>query len=403
MPPHRPFFARGLLLLTLAGLWWTLVLLARQLAWPLPWAMTSGLAHGLLFGLGAMPLFMAGFFFTAGPRWLGVPPVAATALRRPMVAMSLGWGLVLPALHVCVWLAGLGLLLVALGWGLLWREAGRLLAASSRDDRLHLRGMHGAWLIGVCGMAAVGLALVAGQEAWSRKALHATLWWSVLPIYVLALHRMVPMFAEAPRLPGAAGAWRLPERGLLWAGLAGCAWGGAWDVLAPSALPGWAALGRALLEGAAALLLLHQAWRWRRMMRLPLMAMLLCGGLWLALGVGLSAWPVLWRLATDGMPGEAGGLGLAPLHAVFAGGLGSLMMAQVSRVTSAHAGRSLAVDAPVLALFCLLQLAVFLRLCAAWVPATQSWLLPLAALLWGLAMGGWSLRLLAWMRHSAAV
>ncbi len=403
LSPHRPFFARGLLLLALSGLWWWLVLLARRQAWPLPWAVTPGLAHGLLFGLGAMPLFMAGFFFTAGPRWLGVPAVAFAVLRRPLSLMTLGWGLVLPALHLSAPLLGLGLLLVALGWGLLWRAAGRLLAASGRGDRLHLRGMRGAWLVGICGLAGIGLALTAGQEGWARKALHGVLWWSVLPVYVLALHRMVPMFAELPRLPAAAGRWALPEQSLLWLGLAGCAWGGIWDMLAPPVLPGWIALARAMLEGAAALLLLYQAWCWRRMMRLPLMAMLLCGGLWWALGLGLSALPALWRLASGETRAAVGAVALAPLHAVFAGGLGSLMMAQVSRVTSAHAGRSLAVDAPILALFSLLQLAVLLRLWAAWSPAAQAWLLPLAALFWTLAVGAWSLRLLAWMRRGRAV
>lgn len=401
--PHRPFFARGLLLLAVTGLWWTLVLLARQQAWPVPWSVAPGLGHGLLFGLAAMPLFATGFFFTAGPRWLGVPAMQPSAWRPPLSLMTLGWGLVLPALHLSALLVGLGLLLVALGWGLLWRAAGRLLAASRRGDRLHLRGMRGAWLVGICGMAGIGLALMAGQEGWARKALHGVLWWSVLPVYVLALHRMVPMFAELPWLQGAAGRWALPEQSLLWLGLAGCAWGGIWDVLAPPVLPGWIALARAMLEGAAALLLLYQAWCWRRMMRLPLMAMLLCGGLWWALGLGLSALPQLWRLASGGLHPLATGVALAPLHAVFAGGLGSLMMAQVSRVASAHAGRSLAVDAPILGLFSLLQLAVILRLWAAWSPAAQVWLLPLAALLWALAVGAWSLRLLAWMRRGPVV
>ena len=405
-PPHRLFFAGGLLLLTLAGLWWALVLLARHQSWPLSWGLAPGLAHGLLFGLGPMPLFIAGFFFTAGPRWLRVPAPAPEALRRPLVLMGLGWAGVLAALHGSAALAGLGLLTAALGWGLLCRAAGRLLAASRVEDCLHLRGVLAAWRIGVGGMAAAGLALLASDEVWARRALHASLWWSLLPIFLLALHRMVPMFAEPPQLPSGVGMPGLPDRSLLCCGLAGCAWAGAWDVLVPPVLPvlpAWLLATRAWLEGGGTLLLLIQAWRWRSMMRLPLMAMLLCGGLWLALGLGLSALAAWSAAGQGGRAGGPPGLGLAPLHAVLAGGLGSLLMAQVSRISSAHAGRTVAVDGRLMALFLLLQLAVLLRLWGALDPSAPVWLMTLAALLWGLAMGGWAWRLLGWMRRPRAV
>lgn len=396
-PPHRPFFVLGLLMLSLSGLWWCLALLARRQGWPLPWAVSPGLAHGLLVGLGAMPQFITGFVFTAAPRWLRVAGPAPQALRPPWLLAVLGWALVLPGLHVSAPLAGLGLLLVMLAWATSWWWAGRMLAASDVPDRLHLRGVHTAWLIGLCSLALAGAGLMAGHEDWTRKALQGVLWWSLLPIFLIAVHRMVPMFAEPAVWLRAAGRLPAPERVLLATGLAGCTWGGVWQVLEPAALPGWAWILRAALEGFMACLLLVQAWHWRRMARLPLMAMMLCGGLWLALGAGMSA--LSSGLQAQGRPG----LGLAPLHAVLAGGLASLMMAQVSRVSSAHARRTLAVDRPLVRLFLLLQGAALLRLLAALEPLGSTDVLVLASLLWTLCMGGWALHLLGWLRRGAAV
>jgi len=398
--PHAPFFRLGLLMLALSGLWWCLALFARWRGGELPWAVSPGLAHGLLFGLTAVPQFITGFFFTAGPRWLRVPGPTPQALRLPLHLAGLGGLLLLPGLHAAAPLAGLGLLLLALAWAASWRLAGRMLAASEVPDRLHLRGVHGAWLLGLGGMVLMGACMMTGREGEARAALQAVLWWSLLPIFLLALHRMVPMFAEPSVWLQAAGRLPAPERALLWAGLAGCAWGGAWQLMAPGVLPPWAWGLRAGVEGCAALLLLKQAWHWRRMVRLPLMAMMLGGGLWLALGAGLSA--LSSGLQALGRPG----LGLVPLHAVLAGGLTSLMMAQVSRVASAYAGRPLVVDRPLVALFLLLQMAVLMRLWAALGLADPAGALALAALLWALCMGGWALRLLGWLgwlRRRAAV
>lgn len=400
-PPHRPFFLLGLLMLGLSSLWWCLALLARRRGWPLPWAVSPGLAHGLLFGLGAMPLFITGFVFTAGPRWLRVPGPSAQALRMPLRLTALAWALVFPGLHFNAALAGLGLLLVMLAWASSWRCAGRMLAASAVLDRLHLRSIHAAWLLGLCGLAVMGVGLMTGHEDWARRALQLVLWWCLLPVFLIALHRMVPMFAEPGAWLQGAGRLPVPERALLGTALAGCAWlgcwqmAGAWEALAR--LPGWVWALRALLESAVACLLLSRAWHWRRMARLPLMAMMLCGGLWLAVGAGLSAWSS--ALLALGRPG----LGLAPVHALLAGGLGSLMMAQVSRVVSTHAGRPLAVDRPLLGLFALMQAAVLMRLWAALERPDPALALLVAGLLWALAMTGWGLLLLGFWRRPSAV
>ena len=65
--PHRAFFLAGVLAALSQGLWWALVwLLAPQQAY------AAVPVHGLMTPLAVFPLFMQGFVFTAGPRWLNV-------------------------------------------------------------------------------------------------------------------------------------------------------------------------------------------------------------------------------------------------------------------------------------------------------------------------------------------
>ena len=75
--PHRLAFAAATALMMIAALWWALALTAGALGWNWPQGMPAPTVHALLMTLGFMPLFFAGFLFTAGPRWLGLPPVPA--------------------------------------------------------------------------------------------------------------------------------------------------------------------------------------------------------------------------------------------------------------------------------------------------------------------------------------
>ena len=111
--PHRLAFFAGAVSLALTALWWLAMLGARALGWAVPWAVVPGAAHGLTLSLSFMPLFMTGFLFTAGTRWLGLPDVdARTTLLRPLLVMGGGWALALPGFHVATPLAGLGLALL---------------------------------------------------------------------------------------------------------------------------------------------------------------------------------------------------------------------------------------------------------------------------------------------------
>ncbi len=88
LTPHRAFFTAGVLALLAISAWWAMVL-----ARPGPAAYPPALVHGLMMPLGVFPLFMLGFLFTAGPRWLNVShtrapyPIALTYIAGVLLAL----------------------------------------------------------------------------------------------------------------------------------------------------------------------------------------------------------------------------------------------------------------------------------------------------------------------------
>ncbi|WP_457331973.1 NnrS family protein [Rhizobacter sp. P5_C2] len=88
--PHRLcFFVAGIAMACIA-LWWLLVLVDLHAGARLPWTLTPALAHGLVMSDGFMPLFIAGFLFTAGIRWMGVAAVDARRLQWPVGLIAAG-------------------------------------------------------------------------------------------------------------------------------------------------------------------------------------------------------------------------------------------------------------------------------------------------------------------------
>ena len=396
--PNRLGFAAAALMLGSSAVWWALVLLARAAGVALPWAVAPAVAHGLLMALGFMPLFITGFLFTAGPRWLGMPEVDAASLRRPVLLMLGGWAVALPGLHLSTTLAAAGVAAVALGWSaLMWRFLG-LLRASAAPDKLHARLAAGAGVIGAAALWLAAAALAAGLASAVRAATLLALWGFLAPVFATVAHRMLPFFT-ASALPFV-NAWR--PNALLGAMLAALAaelpfalaelW---WWPLAPAARA-----VQAGIEGAAALLLLWLALRWGlvQSLKIRLLAMLHLGFLWLGIAFALAA----LSHALMATSGDALLLGLAPLHALTMGYLGSTLLAMATRVASGHSGRPLAADNIAWALFWTLQLAVVLRLAGALWPPAAAPLLLAAVGAWVLAMLGWALRYGNWLGRPRA-
>lgn len=383
--PHRLGFAFGAVLMSGAALWWLGVLVAPGLGFEPHWAVPPTLAHGLVFTLGFMPAFMAGFLFTAGPRWLGLPGVEADVLLTALLQFGLGWLVVLVGVHAGAPVAALGVSAATCGWLRLSLRFAALVRASRVSDRLHARWVLAASAVGLGAMLLACLGLLRGDAALLRGAVQLGLWGFVGPVFAIVSHRMLPFFSAAalPQLDAwGARALLLPLlAGLALAGLAELAW-----------LPPWL-LAPPLAVASAAILAVALRWRLVRSLQgqaLRLLAMLHGGFVWLGLALGLQA--VSLTLQALGR----GGLGAAPLHAMTLGWLGCTLLAMLTRVAAAHSGRPLAIDGLGWAVYRLLQLGVLLRIGAALGLGGHAGLLAAAAL-WAVVSATWAWRCGGWL------
>lgn len=390
--PHRLGFCAAALMMASSALWWAAVLGARALGYTGTWAVAPGPAHALLMTLGFCPLFITGFLFTAGPKWLGLPEVSARSLLDAVLLMLTGWALAVAGFHWHTLLAGAGVALVATGWMLLCLKFITMLRRSRVPDRVHATVVAFACSVGALTLWLAALALALDATTLLRSATLVALWGFVAAVFAAVSHRMIPFFSASavPLLD----AWR--PMWLLWVLLATLmvemlpAVAELWWWPLPVALR-WLQLA---LEIAAALLLFWIALRWGlvQSLRIRLLAMLHGGFVWLGVAVALNALSHGLALLTDNQLN----LGLAPLHAMTMGYLGATLFAMATRVASGHGGRALAADDMAWALYWVLQGAVLLRVVAALWPAATTVFTLLAITAWCVATVGWALRYGAW-------
>lgn len=394
LAPHRLAFFLAMVVLVTSGAWWALVQLDRVSGLlALPYALSPSLAHGTVMTFGFMPLFFSGFLFTAGPKWLGLRPLAARQLLAPLLLLAAGWLLWLAGAHLQALLALAGLLMALAGLAWLTALFWRLIRRSRMPDRLHARTIGVACLVGCLSLAGLALSLVLDAPAVALAFVFTGLWGFVVVVFVSVAHRMIPFFTSSA-MPGMA-AWQ--PFWVLWLMLAAAAGEvlAVWLELA-GPLPGPLAAAWLLTRGSAelavgvVLLWLAAVWGLVQSLKNRLLAMLHIGFMWLGLALllgGISQ--LLSRL--QGTPV----LALGALHALTMGCLASLMLAMVTRVSCGHSGRALVADRLVWSLFWLLQGATLLRIAAAAQSALGGLLLP-AALLWVGVMALWSVRLIGW-------
>ena len=384
--PHRLAFFTGSVALSTSALWWLATLGAHFAGWEARWAVAPAHAHAWLMSFSFMPMFFAGFLFTAGPRWLGLAGVPARRLLPTAATWLAGWAAFLVGVHADSAIAALGLAVVAAGWTLFaWRLA-QLLRRSTVADRTHLRIIASACVVGAAALWMGAAGLATGHATWLDAALSAGLWWFLAPVFATAMHRMVPFFGVA--VP------RLNERHPLWL------LGTLLAVLVLQVPLGWAlpaehhvALGMLIVDAAAAALVLGLAVRWRatQNLRIRLLAMLDVGFAWLGLSLALQAASAAYAwMADSGVPAS-----LAGLHALGMGFFGSIQFAFVTRVSAGRYGRAHAIDDYAWTLFLVVQAAIVLRIAAAWRPELPMLLLAAAAL-WTTAVLGWSARHVLW-------
>lgn len=373
--PHRLGFATGAAMLSITAAWWLAVLAAGAFAdVAVPWTIAPRIAHAFAMSFAFVPMFFAGFLFTAGPRWLALPPVPAHALLPGCVAWIAGWITFIVGAHANPLLAAAGLALVAAGWTLLALRFARLVLASRAPDRTHPGAIAIACCIGAATLWLAAWSLAATHDRALDLALSAGRWWFVAPVFAAAAHRMVPFFGiAAPCLDERHPDWLLVG----WLGL--LAMQPLFDAsLVPSGIT-------AVVDGTAAALVAWLAIRWARTqnLRVRLIAMLHAGFVWFGVALAL--------LAVSAWSGDDR-LRVAAMHAFGMGFCGSTLLAFVTRVSAAQHGRTHTADDFVWTLFLVVQAAVALRIAAAWLPA----MLVHTAALWALATIAWSARHLLW-------
>ena len=394
LAPHRLGFALAVLVLVASALWWLAVLLDRATgALGLPLAVSPSLGHAAVMTWGFMPLFFAGFLFTAGPKWLGVAAPPASSLVVPLGLQAAGWLLWLAGIHLSetAALAGAACALLGLGWTVARFWA--LVRQSRLDDRLHAQIVAGAGTLGVACLALMVGSLAAGAIELARVAVLSALWGFIVTTFVAVAHRMIPFFTSSavPMVH----AWR--PFWVLWVLLAAVALqvlAVVWEWLGgPAGGAGPAVqtvLGALEIAAGAVVIWLGVVWGLVQSLKVRLLAMLHLGFVWLGLAFLLSG-TARWLSVWQGAPV----LGLGALHALTLGCLGSLMLAMVTRVSCGHSGRSLVADNAVWSLFWLLQITTLLRMVSALQTAPVA-LLSVAAALWAGVVLVWGIRMAGW-------
>lgn len=388
LAPYRIAFFVATVLLLAVSAGWTSMLIAPHAGTTVVTALPPTTAHGFIFAAAYMPLYIAGFMFTAGPRWLQLPLPPADRLRWPLMLHVGGVVLLLAGTVAGSTLAAFGALLLAIAWTAIGIGFAALVRASRVADRLHARCVVLFWAVGIAAALLFAAGLGTHHYASAGLAAWLLLFGSVGPISVTVAHRVLPFFTSN----AVAGLvlWR-PNwvLALLLAAVTGLG-----PVLylprfdgthgaAPWIAVMWAALAGSALATLAVRWGLMQSLRGRS---LRLLAMLHLAFAWLPLALLLAAVDAGLRLA-----GSDAGLGLGPLHAFTLGTIGSLLFAMVTRVIRGHAGIALVADDLVWGLFWLLQVAALLRIAGPLAPAAGGVPTAAAAAVWTAVWLVWAL------------
>ncbi len=363
LAPHRLYFFLGAVAVLFLFGWWWLSLNTQHANAAIP-------LHAILMPLGIFPLFILGFTFTAGPRWLAV-----NASDRYFLPTGIGYfagivlvvvgNVLLPAISTA------GFALMLLTWGsATWRWAGLVLESQIADKNhpgVLLAGMSG----GVLALVAA-LAWSAGLSSAWIVARQFAFFCFLLPIFLTVCHRMLPFFSSSVLKPYVT--WR--PYGLLWFWVAGCVC---------VALAG--AMAWQLLEGIAATLLAlsfaYTSWRWGLLASFQqrLLAMLHMSFAWLTVFFALHAASAF-----------GASLGSASLHALGLGFMTTMLVGFVTRVSYGHSGRPLQLGNVLWAIYLGLHAAAVLRVSASmWaLPGLINW----SATIWLILLGCWGAMML---------
>ncbi len=360
--PHRTGFLLGSLLLLASLGWWAVEMIARQRGVALGMATPAMFLHGYLMLYGFFPLFMLGFIYTAGPRWLGVSPPSLPSYVPVMLGYASGTLLVLAGGWLPV-LLSIGILLHAVSWtGALALWLGRI-HASQAPERKHASLIAAAFALGLLGqILALLWSASQGFSAW-QASVDIGLWGFLLPVFLVVCHRMVPFFSSNVLMPYAI--WN--PHSLLFT-LVGLAW--AHGALALSGWMSWP------VDLVFAGILGYTVWRWGliRSFKVPLLAMLHTSLAWSAVALALYALQGLIAMGGTYL------WGFAPLHALTLGFFATMLLGFVTRVSLGHSGQPLVAGRLAWTLYWLVHGIALTRVVADIVPGWQQPMYLLSAL-----------------------
>jgi uncharacterized protein involved in response to NO len=298
--------------------------------------------HAILMPLGVFPLFILGFTFTAGPRWLAVNASDRYFLSTGVAYFS-GIVLVVTGATLAPAIGSIGFGMMWCAWlSATWRWA-RLIGDSTITDKQHPIVLLGAMIGGVLALSAALAWSLGLSEAW-MVARQLAFFCFLLPVFLTVCHRMLPFFTGGVVKPYLA--WR--PFGLLWAWLTGCA------LVAVAGVFSWRLL-EACAASAMALSFFYTSWRWGLVASFQnrLLAMLHMSFAWLGIFFALHA------ASAFGYP-----LGSASMHALGLGFMATMLVGFVTRVSYGHSGRPLSAGNGIWAVYLCLHLAALLRVIA---------------------------------------
>ncbi len=358
LAPHRLYFFLGAITVALLFTWWWLAL---QNGTELPVHL-----HALLMPLGVFPLFILGFTFTAGPRWLAVK---ASDRYFLMNGCTYFFGLLLvlfgsrPSFYP---LRISGFILMLSAWCIVSVRWASLIRLSRANDRKHALAILCAMTGGILSLLFALLWACGWTRAW-EIARHLSFSLFLLPIFLTVCHRMLPFFSGNV-IPSYT-VWRPYPLLFFWIAMN--------VAIMFSQLFHFADL-EGILATVLACSFAWTSWRWglHRSLGNRLLAMLHLSFAWLSIVFALQAANALGL-----------NLGSASTHALALGFMGTMLVGFVSRVSFGHSNRPLHASNLLWALYLGLHGAALLRVIASVLAMPD--LMQLSATLWLVLLITW--------------
>jgi uncharacterized protein involved in response to NO len=312
---------------------------------------------------------IAGFLLTAIPNWTGQLPVSGSPLALLVGMWLLGRIACLTSALVPAWIA----IVADLSFPMI------LVSVVAREIVV---GRNWRNLPMVAPVTVLGIANLLMHLEADGAAVPSGLGWrlglaTVIVLISVMAGRIVPSFTRnwLAKRPGSelpAGYSRIDRAalGILHAGIIGWAF-----------VPTFWPIGLLLLLGSAINLWRLLRWRGISTTAEPLLLVLHVGYAWLVFGVALLGLASLG----DDVP-----LG-APIHALTAGAMGTMILAVMTRATRGHVGRELVADRITVLIYVLVTLAAIARVAAAFGATWTMTLLIASACLWIAAFAGFVL------------